>query len=901
MARPMRRNFAHLTAAERDHFAEVVRQIDLLSYSDGVSYWDKQDQIHQGTHNHNGNSFIPWHRELCNRFERLLQQVDPDVGLHYWDWTTDPRSSPNASSVPQDLMTSTGMGTGSGIVAGTLAPLHNNDVLAGSRDSTGNPSDPPRVIRRACNAGAPGVASDNTIIHGADALPPDQQWAQFRIALENSHDSAHTFFGATSNIFDPHASFEDPFVFLLHSNVDRIWAMWQTQSAQDWRLDHDLVYGNQSNTNDNRGILHNLQPWDGTVEFGSPIPPWTGSSSDIEVKNCRHASVVAPPCYDTLPLTVEQVAPAPGDPIRFLNVFAGLPTARALRLRVRGCQRVSCNATVSGDPAFTLSSASVQSPDVDAFAIEDVLIWVIFAPGAVGSSATGSLQVSVPDTGDTFTIPIQANVIARPTVANSLVLDRSGSMDSASGVPGQNRLAILKGAAPLYVQLLDDDDGIGIVRFDTDAVAEGAIQVAGAQIGGLGRSDALNKIQIHATNLAGLTAIGDGVEAASTQLTSAPASMPLKATVVFTDGHETASKRISEVGDLLGERIFAIGLGTAEELNPGALDDLVSGTGGYLLLTGNSGPDDQILLQKYFAQVLAGATNTSIIVDPDGFVPIGGEAIVPYDLTASDVRTDVIVLSPAAEAIDVSLEAPDGSTVDGTAGATEVTDAQHRIVRVIVPVPGRPTAGAGRWKAHLKIDDARLKRWMAKAREQKQFEHVIAAVRVHGVPFTLTVQARSAIRLDVALTRTSRRPGSSASIKATLTDAGIPLGNTAIVEARVTLPNGATATIRLSEREDGIFDGTVDTPQSGVYRVLVHATGSTRRGEPFTREELRTIGVWARGDAPPEQPPSTSGGFDFCGLLACLLDERGIERWARERGIDIERVKGCMKRHCSGT
>jgi len=332
-----------------------------------------------------------------------------------------------------------------------------------------------------------------------------------------------------------HSAFEDPFVFLLHSDVDRLWAMWQTQSGQDWRLDPDLVYGDQSNTNDNRGILHNLQPWDGTVEFGAPIPPWTGGSSDIEVKNSRHASVVAPPCYDTLPLTVEQVAPAPSDPIRFLNVFAGLPTARALRLRVRGCRPVTCNATLSGDAAFTLSAAVVQSPDVDAFSIEDVRVWVIFTPGAAGSSASGSLQVTVAETGDSFTIPMEATVIERPTVATSLVLDRSGSMDDPSGVPGQNRLAILKGAAPLYVQLLDDDDGIGIVRFDTDAVAEGAIQVAGPQIGGAGRNDALGKIQLHVTNPAGLTAIGDGVEAASGQLAGAPASMPLKATVVFTD------------------------------------------------------------------------------------------------------------------------------------------------------------------------------------------------------------------------------------------------------------------------------------------------------------------------------------------------------------------------------
>ena len=26
-----------------------------------------------------------------NRFEALLRVVDPELSLHYWDWTTDPR------------------------------------------------------------------------------------------------------------------------------------------------------------------------------------------------------------------------------------------------------------------------------------------------------------------------------------------------------------------------------------------------------------------------------------------------------------------------------------------------------------------------------------------------------------------------------------------------------------------------------------------------------------------------------------------------------------------------------------------------------------------------------------------------------------------------------------------
>jgi hypothetical protein len=44
----------------------------------GVNYWFKQDEIHQAMHVHNRIDFLPWHRELCNRFEALLRKVDPE-------------------------------------------------------------------------------------------------------------------------------------------------------------------------------------------------------------------------------------------------------------------------------------------------------------------------------------------------------------------------------------------------------------------------------------------------------------------------------------------------------------------------------------------------------------------------------------------------------------------------------------------------------------------------------------------------------------------------------------------------------------------------------------------------------------------------------------------------------
>ena len=102
------------------------------------------------------------------------------------------------------------------------------------------------------------------------------------------------------------------------------------------------------------------------------------------------------------------------------------------------------------------------------------------------------------------------------------------------------------------------------------------------------------------------------------------------ALVVFTDGEENTYKFIHDVQSLINNRVFAVALGTLNEVNPVALNQLVNNTGGYLLLTDNLGPSDIFKLQKYFVQILAGATNADVVVDPDGYVPpvVGGEDTV---------------------------------------------------------------------------------------------------------------------------------------------------------------------------------------------------------------------------------------------------------------------------------
>ncbi len=288
----IRRNIAKVSQAERNKLRNAILELDRRTYPDGVSFWDKQDQIHQATHVHGGPAFIPWHRELVNRYEALLRQIDPTVALHYWDWQTDPRKSPDGAGGTVNLF-STGpsgfMGSASGRAGPPLDGFDNGGSFPGSRDDTGNPADPPREIRRALAQGAPQLDADAAIMAADDGLPQAEQWRAIREAIEDAHNTAHGYIGGTIGF--AHSSFEDPFVFLLHANVDRLWAKWQREPGQQWRLDPARVYGDEGT--DPR-ILENLQPWAG----GTGTRPWAPPENQQQVKNCKHPTIVEPPRYE---------------------------------------------------------------------------------------------------------------------------------------------------------------------------------------------------------------------------------------------------------------------------------------------------------------------------------------------------------------------------------------------------------------------------------------------------------------------------------------------------------------------------------------------------------------------------------------------------------------------------
>jgi hypothetical protein len=320
----VRRNIAHVDPTERTLLKDAIVTLHQHLYPGlktdtppgGVSWWFKQDEIHQATHVHRGPEFVPWHRELINRFEVLLRQINPQLSLHYWDFKDDPRNVPTGNigggaSGTVNLFDASFMGSSSGsanapwLAAGFYDPQAATTVPRHDRDATGNPADPPSNILRSRAPAAPGdspyaTANDETFVLSAPDFPT------FRQRVENLHNGAHGYFASVS----PHIAFRDPFVFLLHSNMDRLYARWQTDPAHPGRLNSALtLYGAEADLDvpvtelgetHIQNLTHLVEPWStGTGEFHA-IRPWEPSHENQgSPHNYHDISLITPPRYDT--------------------------------------------------------------------------------------------------------------------------------------------------------------------------------------------------------------------------------------------------------------------------------------------------------------------------------------------------------------------------------------------------------------------------------------------------------------------------------------------------------------------------------------------------------------------------------------------------------------------------
>ncbi|HKQ76129.1 MAG TPA: LodA/GoxA family CTQ-dependent oxidase, partial [Blastocatellia bacterium] len=518
-------------------------------------------------------------------------------------------------------------------------------------------------------------------------------------------------------------------------------------------------------------------------------------------------------------------------------------------------------------------------------------LWVIYETGPVNEVITDQVTVRHAASGRAWTVTITANTVARKIAAAALVLDRSSSMSEDRG-DGQTKYQSLKEAASIFVDVMVEGDGVGLARYNQDAQPLQSVTALGPAGDPFDMTRLNTKNIINGADLApsGATSIGDGIFEGRQILNAAGSGYDLKALVVMTDGKENRERWISDVSAEINERTYAVGLGTPENTSAPALQTISGNHGGYLLVTGAITGDNRFILQKYFLQILAGISNAEIVLDPDGELILGHEQRIPFQLTEADSGMDVILLTSYPQIVDFRLQAPTGQIIEPWRAIAEpdmiyVLSAGVSYYRIVLPVELLPSRydQAGTWHALLTIGRPRLSRPDSpgvllsaasldaprrippqtgpdRASASFNFERA-AAVVVQGrrtLPYSLLVHSYSNLSLRASLDQSGFEPGARVALHATLAESGIPARPGAYVWAEITRPDGTRGAVELNEADPSQFNGSFTTGLSGVYRCRIRASGRTRAGHPFHREQTLTAAVWRGGDF--DADPNNSGG-----------------------------------------
>ncbi len=610
-----------------------------------------------------------------------------------------------------------------------------------------------------------------------------------------------------------------------------------------------------------------------TLETGREFRPvWSEVEEVIrEISSGLMRFLDKAPCI-TWPITV---TPPANLEIKFTDIPEGLTTYRAIVFEVRGCGsaqvRIISGPSVTSGPAGTVlgtprgvTASADPSPNFET--PDYARIWVSYTGTNDGDVAEGLVRVRNDETDEEWDILIYANTVSRPTAAIALALDQSGSMDSPAGDLGILRIEALREAAARFVELIPAGNNVGFVRFDHDAYSGHPMtHIATNDMADTGRGNLRSAIMSHSTNPSGFTSIGDGV-ARARDLLDPINGYNEKAIIVFTDGIENRDQRIADVMGAIDERTFAIGLGTESQVSTAGLMALAGVRDGYLLLTDHltSDTDDYFRLTKYFHQILAGVTRTDIVRDPSGEIGTNSKHRIPFVLNEADIEASVILLADQPQ-LNFWIESPNGDILDPNVahslGATFNVGTNMWYYRFGLPLSiGSTRALEGTWHAVIEVNriDISLK-------DDVGFDNANDSKLIR---YNLSIHTYSNLNMTARVDQNSLELGAKLNFSTILREYDIAFEGQADVIAEIIRPDGNEIIIPLLKTEFGYFEGEMVTSLLGVYRILFRAEGKTRKGRPFTREQLATASVFRGGNNP--LPSGDYSDNKFCHLILCV-------------------------------
>jgi tyrosinase len=254
-----------LTMAERDRFTTALAKLNDQGRGLFKDFREMHRQQLALAQAHGAPGFLSWHRAYLLDLERELQRIDPSVALPYWRF-----DGPAPNVFTPEFMGRTGS-------SGNMVFTATNLLRQWQTD--GSPGISRRPLFDVQASGA--LVSDDPTTLALGGLPPNAVFdtgppgqGGFDEMEGDPHGFAHTSF--TGWIQSTSTAPRDPLFFLLHCNVDRLWARWQWFNNRfDGTQPNTFFYRGSATSTPRTRIGHNLLdtmwPWNNVT--GGPRPP----------------------------------------------------------------------------------------------------------------------------------------------------------------------------------------------------------------------------------------------------------------------------------------------------------------------------------------------------------------------------------------------------------------------------------------------------------------------------------------------------------------------------------------------------------------------------------------------------------------------------------------------------
>ncbi|KAK8058862.1 amino acid transporter [Apiospora phragmitis] len=224
----IRKPWTALTDNEKHDFLQaelcLMETPSKTRYAGSVTRWDELQALHvaQVQYIHTTGSFLPWHRYFMTVHESLLRSECAYKGvIPYWDEQADQAAAPlYASSI---FSAETGFGSNKTdeqgcLVDGPFVNVTNNLLSEFTRG-------PPQCMMRALDQAQFDLVAQAKVDACTDA---SATYVDFNACISGDpHVAGH--FAVGGIMLDVALSPADPLFFMHHTNLDRLWWVWQSR------------------------------------------------------------------------------------------------------------------------------------------------------------------------------------------------------------------------------------------------------------------------------------------------------------------------------------------------------------------------------------------------------------------------------------------------------------------------------------------------------------------------------------------------------------------------------------------------------------------------------------------------------------------------------------------------